>query len=168
MATGSQPATVAAPAATEPFAGRWLALPVVLVAMFMAQFDLYVVNVSLPLLRHDLHAGQAALQLIVGGYAFMYATGLIIGGRLGDMYGHRRLFVLGAVAFAAASLLAALAQTGGELVAFRLLQGLTASAMVPQVLATISVIFPPGERPRALSWLGVTMGVGAVARRAGR
>jgi EmrB/QacA subfamily drug resistance transporter len=151
------------PAATGPFAKRWLALPVVLVAMFMAQFDLYVVNVSLPLLQHDMHAGQAALQLIVGGYAFMYATGLITGGRLGDMYGHRRLFVSGAVAFAVASLLAALSQTAAELVAFRLLQGLTASAMVPQVLATIGVIFPPAERPRALSWLGVTMGVGAVA-----
>ncbi len=164
MASASRPAAVAAPsAAAEPFAGRWLALPVVLAAMFMAQFDLYVVNVSLPLLQHDLHAGQAALQLIVGGYAFMYATGLITGGRLGDMYGHRRLFVLGAVAFAVASLLAGLSQTAGELVAFRLLQGLTASAMVPQVLATISVLFSPGERPRAMSWLGVTMGVGAVA-----
>ena len=163
MATGSQPATVVTPAPAEPFAGRWLALPVVLVALFMAQFDLYVVNVSLPLLQHDLHAGQASLQLIVGGYAFMYATGLITGGRLGDMYGHRRLFVLGALAFAAASLLAGLSQTAGELVACRLLQGLTASAMVPQVLATIGVIFPPGERPRALSWLGVTIGVGAVA-----
>lgn len=163
MATGSQPATVMAPTATGPFARRWLALPVVLVAMFMAQFDLYVVNVSLPLLQHNLHAGQAALQLIVAGYAFMYATGLITGGRLGDMYGHRRMFVLGAVAFAVASLLAALSQTAAELVAFRMVQGLTASAMVPQVLATISVIFPPGERPRALSWLGVTMGVGAVA-----
>jgi EmrB/QacA subfamily drug resistance transporter len=163
MATGSQPATIAAPAAPGPFAGRWLALPVVLVAMFMAQFDLYVVNVSLPLLQHELHAGEAALQLIVGGYAFMYATGLITGGRLGDMYGHRRMFVIGAIAFAVASLLAGLSQTAGELVAFRLLQGLTAAAMVPQVLATIGVIFPPAERPRALSWLGVTMGVGAVA-----
>lgn len=163
MATGPRFSTVATPTGAEPFAGRWLALPVVLVALFMAQFDLYVVNVSLPLLQRDLHAGQASLQLIVGGYAFMYATGLITGGRLGDMYGHRRLFVLGALAFAAASLLAGLSQTAGELVACRLLQGLTASAMVPQVLATIGTAFPPGERPRALSWLGVTMGIGAVA-----
>lgn len=164
MATGTpSAATAPPPAAAGPFARRWLALPVVLVAMFMAQFDLYVVNVSLPLLQRDLGAGQAALQLIVGGYAFMYATGLITGGRLGDMYGHRRLFVSGAIAFAAASLLAGLSQSAGELVAFRLLQGLTAAAMVPQVLATISVMFPPAERPRAMSWLGVTMGVGAVA-----
>lgn len=163
MATGSQSSAVAAASATEPFTGRWLALPVVLVAMFMAQFDLYVVNVSLPLLQRDLNASQAALQLIVAGYAFMYATGLTTGGRLGDMYGHRRLFVLGAVSFTAASLLAGLSQTAGELVAFRLLQGLTAAAMVPQVLATVSVLFPPAERARALSWLGLTMGVGAVA-----
>jgi MFS family permease len=163
MATGSQSPAIVSPARAEPFGGRWLALPVVLIAMFMAQFDLYVVNVSLPLLQHDLHAGQPALQLIVGGYAFMYAAGLITGGRLGDLYGHRRMFILGAVAFAATSLLAGISRSAAELVAFRLLQGLTAAAMVPQVLATISVMFPPGERPRALSWLGVTMGAGAVA-----
>lgn len=142
---------------------RWLVLPVVLVAMFMAQFDLYVVNVSLPLLRHDLRAGQAALELIVGGYAFMYASGLIIGGRLGDLYGRRRLFVAGTVAFAIASLLAGLSQNAGELVVCRLLQGLAASLMVPQVLAAITALFPSEERSRAMSWFGITIGVGAVA-----
>jgi EmrB/QacA subfamily drug resistance transporter len=138
-------------------------LPVLLGAMFMAQFDLYVVNVAAPSLEGSLHAGQAALELIVGGYAFTYASGLISGGRLGDLFGHRRLFLAGTLAFTAASLLCGLAQTPGQLVFARLLQGLTGAAMVPQVLALITAVFPPAERPRALSWFGVTMGVGAVA-----
>ncbi|WP_373287158.1 MFS transporter, partial [Wenjunlia tyrosinilytica] len=138
-------------------------LPVLLSAMFMAQFDLYVVNVAAPSLERDLDAGQAALELIVAGYAFTYASGLITGGRLGDLFGSRRLFLWGTVAFTGASLLCGLAQTPGQLVAARLLQGLTGAAMVPQVLALITAVFPGGERPRALSWFGVTMGVGAVA-----
>jgi len=151
------------PAAQIPNPRRWLILPVLLVAMFMAQFDLYVVNVAVPLLQHALHADQGALELIVGGYAFTYASGLVIGGKLGDLFGHRRLFLSGMVAFIATSLLCGLAQSPSQLVWARLLQGLTAAALVPQVLALIAAVFPAEERPRALSWFGVTMGVGAVA-----
>ena len=162
LCTGT-PAPPPSPDPAAPYPRRWIMLPVVLVAMFMAQFDLYVVNVALPLLQHDLRAGPAALELIVGGYAFVYAAGLITGGRLGDLYGYRRLFLAGMVAFAAASLLCGLAQRPNQLVVARLAQGLTAAAMVPQVLALITAAFPPSQRPRALSWFGVTMGVGAVA-----
>jgi len=151
------------PAEQIPDPRRWLILPVLLVAMFMAQFDLYVVNVAVPLLQRALHADQGALELIVGGYAFTYASGLITGGRLGDLFGHRRLFLSGMLAFIAASLLCGLAQSPSQLVWARLLQGLTAAALVPQVLALITAVFPAAERPRALSWFGVTMGVGAVA-----
>jgi MFS family permease len=138
-------------------------LPVVLAALFMAQFDLYVVNVAAPSLEHDIHAGPAALQLIVAGYGFTYAAGLITGGRLGDLYSHRRMFLVGVLAFGAASVLCGTSQTSGELVAARLLQGLTGAAMVPQVLALITASFPAAERARALAWFGVTIGVGAVA-----
>ncbi|MBI1759665.1 MAG: MFS transporter [Actinobacteria bacterium] len=148
---------------TGPYPRRWLMLPALLAAMFMAQFDLFVVNVAAPSLQSDLHASQAALQLIVGGYAFTYASGLVTGGRLGDLFGHRRLFLAGTLAFTAASVLCALAQSPGELVTARLLQGLTGAAMVPQVLAVITAEFPVQERPKALSWFGVTMGIGAVA-----
>jgi EmrB/QacA subfamily drug resistance transporter len=140
-----------------------LALTLVLAAMFMAQFDLYVVNVAAPSLSVDLGAGPAALELIVGGYAFTYAAGLITGGRLGDLLGHRRMFITGTAAFTVASLLCGLAQTPTQLVVVRLLQGLTAALMVPQVLALITAMFPPQQRARALAWFGVTMGVGAVA-----
>jgi len=138
-------------------------LPVILLASFMASFDYMVVNVATPSLRLDLHAGQAALELIVAGYAFTYAAGMVTGGRLGDLYGHRRLFLLGMAGFTVASLLCGLARSPGQLVAARLLQGLAAAAMVPQVLALITSVFPMPERMRALSWFGVTLGLGSIA-----
>ncbi|BCJ33904.1 MFS transporter [Actinocatenispora thailandica] len=146
-----------------PYPKRWRMLPTLLAALFMAQFDLYVVNVAGPTLQRELHVGQAALELVVAGYGFTYASGLITGGRLGDLLGTRRMFLFGTLAFTAASLLCGLAQSPGELVAARLVQGLTGAAMVPQVLATITAVFPSQERPRALAWFGVTIGVGSVA-----
>jgi MFS family permease len=107
-------------------------LPVILSATFMASFDFMVVNVAAPSLQRDLHVGQAALELVVGGYAFTYAAGLVTGGRLGDLFGYRRLFLSGVAGFAIASLLCGLAQKPGQLVGARLLQGLTAAVMVPQ------------------------------------
>jgi EmrB/QacA subfamily drug resistance transporter len=138
-------------------------LPVVLLAMFMAGFDIWAVNVAAPSLQHDLHVSDASLQLIVGGYAFMYASGMVTGGRLGDLFGYRRMFMIGVVTFAAASLLCGLAQSPTELVTARLVQGLTGAVMVPQVLALITATFPPAERAKALSWFGVTMGLGFVS-----
>ncbi len=142
---------------------RWAMLPVVLIAMFMAGFDIWAVNVAAPSLQRDLHVGDASLQLIVGGYAFMYAAGMVTGGRLGDQFGYRRLFMIGVVSFVVASLLCGVSQSPGELVAFRLVQGLTGAIMVPQVVALITATFPPHERSRALAWYGATMGVGFVS-----
>jgi EmrB/QacA subfamily drug resistance transporter len=138
-------------------------LPVVLSATFMALFDFFVVNIAAPSLQSDLHTGEASLELIVGGYAFTYAACLVSGGRLGDLFGYRRLFLIGMTTFTIASALCGLAATPGQLIAARLLQGVTAAAMVPQVLALITAVFPPEERPRALSWFGVTIGAGSVA-----
>ncbi|HTJ68014.1 MAG TPA: MFS transporter [Actinospica sp.] len=154
--TPARPAFAAYPA-------RWRALPVILAAMFMAMFDYFVVNVAASSLQHDLNAGDSALELIVGGYGFAYASGLITGGRLGDLHGHRRLFVLGMTLFAIASLLCGLAPNGWALVVFRVLQGGTAALMVPQVLALINTMFPPQERAKAMSAFGATIGIGAVA-----
>jgi MFS family permease len=113
------------------------------------------VNVALPALQDELGAGPVALELVVGGYAFTYAAGLVTGGRLGDLVGHRRMFLLGLAAFTAASGLCGIAGTATELVFARLLQGLTAAAMVPQVLALITTNFAGRERLRALAWFGV-------------
>ncbi len=152
-----------ASATGEAYPTRWRVLPVVLSAMFMAMFDWFVVNVAASSLQHDLHAGEAALELIVGGYGFAYASGLITGGRLGDLYGHRRLFVIGMLAFTVASLLCGLAPNAWLLVAFRVLQGATAALMVPQMLAIINTMFPIHERPRAMAAFGATVGIGAVS-----
>lgn len=139
------------------------ALAVLLSAWFMAQFDFFVVNVAAPSIERDLHTGPAALELIVGGYAFTYAAGMITGGRLGDRYGYRRLFIWGVVAFTIASLLCGMAVNPAQLVAARLLQGLAGAVMVPQVLATISAVYPPEERGRAVGWYGAAGGLGSIA-----
>src|SRR3954452_21831205 len=83
---------------------RWL-LPVILAGFFMYGFDANVVNVAVPALQQDLHAGPAALERVVGAYVFTYATGLVTGSRLGDLYGHRRLFLSGMTGFVVASAL---------------------------------------------------------------
>lgn len=138
-------------------------LAVLLSAWFLAQFDFFVVNVAAPSFEKGLGASPAALELIVGGYAFTYAAGMITGGRLGDRYGHRRIFVVGMLAFTVTSLLCGLAGDAGQLVAARLLQGLAGAVMVPQVLAMITAVFPPEDRPRALGWYGVAGGLGSIA-----
>jgi MFS family permease len=140
-----------------------LMLPVLLSGTFLYAFDANVVNVALPSLRRQLQAGPAALELLVGGYAFSYAAGLVTGGRLGDRFGYRRVFLAGLAAFSVASLLCGLAQQPAELVAARLAQGLAAAAMVPQVLALITASFPAQARTRALTWFGVVAALSGVA-----
>ncbi len=156
-------AAPATPGAADEHPRRWLMLPVILIAMFMAGFDIWAVNVAAPSLQRDLHVSDAALQLIVGGYAFMYASGMVTGGRLGDLWGYKRLFVIGVVTFALASLACGLAPTASLLVVFRLVQGLTGAIMVPQVVALITAVFPARERSRALGFYGATMGLGFVS-----
>jgi len=139
------------------------ALAVLLTATFIGQFDFFVVNVAAPSLQRDLHASDALLQLVVGGYAFAYAAGLITGGRLGDLFGHRRMYVAGMAAFTVSSLACGLARSPVELVAARLAEGLSAAAMLPQVLALITATIPAPSRPRALGLYGLAAGAGAIA-----
>jgi EmrB/QacA subfamily drug resistance transporter len=142
---------------------RWEALPVILVAAFMGLFDVFVVNVAAPNIQRDLHASSSDLQLVIGGYAFAYAAFLISGGRLGDRYSYRRLFIGGMALFTVASAACGLAGTPAVLIVARVAQGFGAALMVPQVLALITALFPPAERHRALAWFGVTVGLGAIA-----
>jgi EmrB/QacA subfamily drug resistance transporter len=142
---------------------RWRALPVILVATFMGLFDVFVVNVAAPSLQQNIHATSSDLQLVVGGYSFSYAALLVTGGRLGDRFSYRRLFLGGMALFTVASLACGLAGTPAELIVARVAQGLGAALMIPQVLALITALFPPEERHRALAWFGVTVGLGAIA-----
>jgi MFS family permease len=146
-----------------PFTRRWLMLPVLLAGAFLGMFDRFVVIIAAPEIGRDLGAGRTAVELIVAGYGFTYASGLIAGGRLGDLFGFRRMFTLGMVAFTAASVWCGLAGSPAQLVVARLVQGLGAAVMVPQVLALMTATFPGPERSRAMSWYGVTIGVSSVA-----
>ncbi|SEB62087.1 drug resistance transporter, EmrB/QacA subfamily [Streptomyces sp. 2131.1] len=138
-------------------------LAAALTATFMASFDLFIVNVATETLRADLGASDAELGLVVSGYAFTYAAGLVTGGRLGDRYGYRRIFVTGMASFTFASLLCGLAQSPALLVVGRLAQGLAAAAMVPQVLSLVTARFPAAHRGRATAWHGAVSGLGAIA-----
>ncbi len=152
--------------APERDARRWLALVVVMAASFMAIFDQFVVNVAIPTMQRDLHASFAQIQFVIAGYALAYAVTLITGGRLGDIYGRKRLFMVGMAGFTLASALCGLAPGPGLLVAARLVQGLGAALMSPQVLSIIQVTFPEGERSGALSVYGAVIGIASLAGQA--
>src|SRR3954447_18359686 len=145
---------------------RWLALVVVVSASFMAVFDQFVVNVAIPSMQRDLHASFAQIQFVVAGYALTYAVTLVTGCRLGDIYGRKRLFLLGMAGFTLSSALCGLAPGPGLLVVARLVQGLGAALMSPQVLWIIQVTFPTEERGSALSVYGAIVGLGSFSGQA--
>ena len=141
-----------------------LALTVTLTGAFMAIMDAFIVNISLPSIRADLHASFGQAQLIVAAYGLVYAVGLITGGRLGDLYGRKRMFMAGLGAFTLTSLACGLAPTPTVLIAARIAQGLSAAVMFPQVLSWMRVTFTdPAERARAFAALGLTQGLASVA-----
>src|SRR5580693_3431308 len=141
---------------------RWLILFVVLAAECMDLLDGTIVNVAAPTIHHDLGTSSTALQWIIGGYPLAIAVGLITGGRLGDLFGRRRLFVIGAIGFTAASVLCGLAPSTGTLIAARLLQGAAGALMLPQGLGIIREVFPPAEIPKAFGVFGPVMGSAAL------
>lgn len=138
-------------------------LVTLLTGSFMASFDFFVVNVAAPSIQRDLSASSWQLELIVGAYAFAYAAGMVLGGRLGDLFGHRDVFSCGMLAFAAASTFCGLAGGPQALIGARLLQGAAAAAMLPQVLAIISARTVGAGRARAMAWYGVSGGLGSLA-----
>ncbi|AUG78173.1 MFS transporter [Kitasatospora sp. MMS16-BH015] len=140
---------------------RWLALAVVMTASLMDLVDVTIVNIAMPSIRQETGASFSQLQWITAGYALAFAVGLITGGRLGDVYGRKRLFLLGIGGFTAASALCGLATGPDMLVASRVLQGGTAALMVPQVLAIIHSTFPAEERGKVFGMFGAMVGLGA-------
>lgn len=136
---------------------------ILMVAMFMDLMDSTITNVALPAIGEELGATAAQLEWTLAGYVIAFATLLITGGRLGDIVGRRRTFLLGVAGFTLASLLAALAPTADVLVAARLVQGAFAGIMVPQVLSTIQVMFRPEERGAVLGITGALSALGAVS-----
>lgn len=156
-------ATDASGVGEPPDPRRWLALPVTLAATFLAVLDFFIVNVSIPSIQRDLHASFAQIQLVIAGYALTYATFMITGGRLGDIFGRKRLFMLGMGGFTVTSAVCGLAPTPSVLIVSRIAQGLVAAMMIPQVLSIIQVTFPPEERGLAFGIYGTVIGAGSVA-----
>jgi EmrB/QacA subfamily drug resistance transporter len=141
---------------------RWTILALVLAAECMDLLDGTIVNVAAPTIHDDLHAGASALQWIIGGYALAFAVGLIAGGRLGDIYGRKRLFVLGALGFVASSVACAFSVDPGMLIAFRLLQGTAAAMLIPQGLGIIHEVFDTEGMGKAFTIFGPVIGLSAV------
>ena len=150
------------PDAEPPDPKRWAALVVLLTGAFLPAFDFFVVNVALPSMQTDLHARSADLELVVAGYGLAFAVLLVTGGRLGDLFGRKRLFIIGMTGFTLASALCGLAVTPLMLIVSRVLQGLTAALLNPQVLAIIRVTFPEHERARAIGFFGTTLGLASI------
>jgi EmrB/QacA subfamily drug resistance transporter len=138
---------------------KWWTLFVVSLAVFMTAVDNTVVNVALPSIQRDLGLGQSALEWIVNGYILAFAGLLLTGGKLGDLYGRKRVFLLGVAVFTGASLLGGFADTETLLIGARVLQGVGAALATPATLAIISAAFPEQERGKAI---GIWAAVGAL------
>jgi EmrB/QacA subfamily drug resistance transporter len=142
---------------------RWFVLAIVVAAQFMFGVDAFIVNVALPTIAVELQASPAQVQSVIAIYLIAYATLVVTGGRLGDIYGTRNVFLAGVLGFTLTSLWCGLAQSGPELIAARLAQGATAALMVPQVLATLHLLFADQARGRAFGIYGIVLGLAGAA-----
>ena len=141
---------------------RWSALALIVTAQFMVILDVAIVNVALPSIKSDLDFSQANLQWVISAYAIMFGGVLLLGGRLADLLGRRRLFVAGLVLFTVSSLLCGLAWSEATLIGFRALQGLGGALLAPAALSLLTTMFAEGrERNLALGIYGAASGSGA-------
>ncbi|MBM9509707.1 MFS transporter [Actinacidiphila acididurans] len=136
-----------------------LGLLTVLLGAALPMVDFFIVNVALPTIDRDLNAGPAVLEMVVAGYGVAYAVLLVLGGRLGDMFGRRNLFLWGLVTFAVTSLACGIAPNAWTLVGARVAQGAASALLLPQALATIQSATSGSSRGKALSWYGATAGI---------
>ena len=136
---------------------RWWTLAAMCFALFMVMLDNTVVNVALPSIQNDLHSSIAGLQWTVNAYTLAFGVLLVTGGRLGDIFGRRRVFLTGVLVFAASSLFIGFSQSSAWLIGGRAAQGVGAALMMPATLSIITNVFPPHERGRAIgTWAGVS------------
>jgi EmrB/QacA subfamily drug resistance transporter len=143
---------------------RWIALAVIVAAQFMVVLDVAIVNVALPSIRTDLHFSQESLQWVITAYSLLFGGVLLLGGRLADLLGRRRLFIAGLAIFTVSSLLDGLAWSESSLIAFRAVQGLGAALLSPAALSILTTTFREGrERNLALGIWGAASGSGGAA-----
>lgn len=163
LSTGAAVPPTSADTVPPPTRRAWLGLAVILLAAFMELLDVTVVTVASPEIQNSFRTSYAQVQWILAGYQLTFAAGLVAGGRLGDIFGCRRVFGWGVLAFAGASLLCGVATSGTQIVLFRLLQGLAAAVMFPQVQAIIHVTFTGKHRAAAFGALGGVTGLAGMA-----
>jgi MFS family permease len=142
---------------------RWWVLAIVVAAQFMFGVDAFIVNVAIPTIAAELQASAAQIESVIAIYLIAYATLVVTGGRLGDIHGTKNVFIAGVLGFTVTSLWCGLAQSGPELILARLAQGATAALMVPQVLATLHLLFSDSSRARAFAIYGVVLGLAGAA-----
>jgi EmrB/QacA subfamily drug resistance transporter len=142
---------------------KWALLPVVLAGVAMVVLDFFIVNVAMPTMQSNLHAGASAIQWVIASYGLAFAAGLITAGRLGDQLGRRRMFALGLALFVVTSAACGAAPSAATLVAARAAQGLASALLMPQVLAIIGVAYDGADRLKALTAYALTMGIAAVS-----
>ena len=151
------------PRPPTPIPRRWPALATLLLAGFMNLIDVTIVNVALPRLQASLGATSTEIEWVVAAYVLAFALGLLPFGRLGDIIGRKRMFLIGISLFTLFSALCGLAPSIDMLIGARVLQGLAGAMMMPQVLAIAQVMFPPRERGFAFSLFGLSAGLASVA-----
>jgi EmrB/QacA subfamily drug resistance transporter len=141
---------------------RWGALALIMVGTFVTILDYFIANVASPSIQSDLHASSAQVQLIFAGYGVALTAGLITCGRLGDLYGRRRVFGIGLAVFTVASLACGLAPTATDLVLARIVQGVGAALLVPQVLGILGTMYTGEHRAKAFTAYGLVIGLAGV------
>src|SRR4051794_20544284 len=147
----------------EAYPRRWAALVTLLIGGFMNLIDITIVNVALPRLQAGLGATSTDIQWVVAAYILAFGLGVLPFGRLGDIVGRKRMFLIGVALFTVFSAVCGLAPTIVALIGARVLQGLASAMMMPQILAIAQVIFPPKERGFAFSLFGLSAGLASVA-----
>jgi len=157
-ATRTLPSSVQAPSGRS-----WAPLTVLMFGTFMFVLDFFIVNVALPSIQQSLGAGESAIEWIVAGYGISTAVLLVTGGRLGDQFGRRRMFAIGMAVFVLTSAACALAPDPDVLVAARILQGVGAALMAPNILSILGVVYSGPDRVRAISIYGMVMGLAATS-----
>jgi EmrB/QacA subfamily drug resistance transporter len=145
-----------------PGVSRWPALAVMLVGPLLGVIDFFIANIGINSIRTSLQANFGEIELVVAGYGLTYAVCLITGGRLGDIYGRKKIFILGLIGFTSTSALCGLAPNAAMLVVWRLLQGCTAAVMFPQALSFIHVNFSGSSKRLAFSVYGAAIGFGSI------
>jgi EmrB/QacA subfamily drug resistance transporter len=141
---------------------HWPTQHIILTGVFMSALDVFIVNVAIPATQSELHASDGAVQWIVAGFSLAVAAGVITAGRLGDLFGRRRMFSIGLALFTLASAACGAASTAGLLIGARVTQGIAAALLTPQVLAILSTAFTGAALTKAYTAYGLAMGLAAI------